>query len=94
MIPDFEWDCRKAASKLAKHGVSFAEAVTAFRDPYGRIVQDPRHSHSEERLALVGRSERRRLVAIMFTEREDRVRLISARKATRSERNDYEEASS
>lgn len=94
MIPGFEWDGRKAASNLAKHGVSFAEAVTAFRDPCGRIVQDPRHSHSEERLALVGRSERGRLLVIMFTEREDRIRLISARKATRSERNDYEEASS
>ena len=54
MIPDFEWDGRKAASNLAKHGVSFAEAVTAFRDLYGRVVQDPRHSHGEERLALVG----------------------------------------
>ena len=94
MIPDFEWDGRKAASNLAKHGVSFAEAVTAFRDLYGRVVQDPRHSHGEERLALVGRSERGRLLAIMFTEREDRIRLIRARKATRSERNDYEEASS
>ena len=94
MIPDFEWDRRKAASNLAKHGISFDEAVTVFRDPSGRMVQDPRHSVDEERYALIGLSEHGRLLAVMFTERWDRIRLISARKATRPERNDYEEASS
>ena len=91
MIPDFEWDPRKAASNLTKHGVSFVEAVTVFRDPQARIVQDPRHSVGEERLAILGQSERGRLLSVMFTERGTRIRLISARKATRRERNDYEE---
>lgn len=94
MIPHFEWDRRKAAGNLAKHGISFNEAVTVFRDPSGRMVQDPRHSVGEERLTLLGRSERGRLLAVMFTERGERIRLISARKATRRERNDYEETSS
>jgi len=91
MIPDFEWDPRKAASNLTKHGVSFVEAVTVFRDPQARIVPDPRHSVGEERLAILGQSERGRLLSVMFTERGTRIRLISARKATRRERNDYEE---
>ncbi len=91
MIPDFEWDPRKAASNLTKHGVSFVEAVTVFRDPQARIVPDPRHSVGEERLAILGQSKRGRLLSVMFAERGTRIRLISARKATRRERNDYEE---
>ena len=91
MSPEFEWDRRKAASNLAKHGVGFDEAVTVFRDAQARIVPDPRHSVGEERLAILGRSQRDRLLAVMFTERGTRIRLISARKATRRERTDYEE---
>jgi uncharacterized DUF497 family protein len=87
----FEWDPRKAASNARKHGVTFDEAATAFVDPFGRIVDDPRHSTRERRFALLGHSEQRRLLAVMFTERGDRIRLISARKATRRERHDYEE---
>ena len=89
----FEWDPGKAAANLAKHGVSFDEASTAFGDPLGRVVPDPRHSVGEERLALLAVSLRGRLLAVMFTERErgEVIRIISARLATRHERRDYEE---
>jgi uncharacterized DUF497 family protein len=90
----FEWDSRKAAANLAKHGVSFAEAMTVFMDPLGRLEPDDRHSLGEERLVLLGRATSDRLLAVMFTDRgAERIRLISARPATRSERTQYEEAS-
>jgi uncharacterized DUF497 family protein len=87
----FEWDPRKAAANLRTHHISFEEARTAFADPLGRIVDDPRHSADEEREALIGATERGRLVAVMFTERADTIRIISARLVTRQERIDYEE---
>ncbi len=93
-MPDalrFEWDQKKAAENRAKHRVSFEEAVTVFGDLLGLITDDPRHSEGEERYVLLGLSERQRLLAVMFTERGDVIRLISARKATRHERRDYEE---
>ena len=85
-------DPRKAAANERKHGVSFDEAATAFADPYGLVVDDPRHSVGEVRVALLGHSEPGRLLAVMFTERGDRIRLLSARKATRREHRQYEEA--
>ena len=88
---EFEWDPRKAAGNLAKHKVSFEEAATVFGDPLGRIVADPRHSAVEERLVLLGISKQRRLLAVMYIERAETVRIISARLATRPERRDYEE---
>jgi uncharacterized DUF497 family protein len=92
MALTFEWDARKAAANLAKHGVSFDEALTIFADPLGRLEEDDRHSVSEPRLVLLGRSRGDRLLAVMFTERgAERIRLISARQATRSERRQYEE---
>jgi len=63
-------------------------------DPYSLIVPDPRHSRHEERLVLLGYSSLQRLLAVMFTERGARLRLISARKATPTERRTYEEATS
>ena len=87
----FEWDPHKAATNARKHGVTFDEAATAFHDPHGRIVEDPRHPNGERRYALLGYSDDQRLLAVMFTERGDRIRLISARKATRRERHDHEE---
>jgi uncharacterized protein len=89
----FEWDPQKAAANERKHGVTFDEAVTAFGDPLGTVVDDPRHSVGEVRLVLLGYSQATRLLAVMFTERGDRIRLISARTATRRERKDYEEGS-
>ena len=91
MSLSFEWDPRKAAVNDIKHGVSFEEARTAFADPLGRIVADPRHSPREEREVLIGVTERARLVAVMFTGRDDAIRIISARQVTRKERIDYEE---
>jgi uncharacterized DUF497 family protein len=87
----FEWDARKAGNNVAKHGVSFEEAMTAFGDPLGRILADRPHSDAEERFLLVGESARRRLLVVMFTERGDAIRLVSARTATPRERRDYEE---
>ena len=89
----FEWDARKAATNLARHGVSFDEAITVFADPLGRLEGDDRHSVSEIRLVLLGTSSADRLLAVMFTERgAERIRVISARTATRSERRQYEES--
>jgi len=87
----FEWDGRKANDNLARHGVSFGEALTVFGDPLGRITDDPRHSEAEERFVLLGQSAQRRMLVVMFTERGDAIRLISARRAARRERRRYEE---
>jgi len=86
----FEWDPRKAALNLAKHAVSFEEALTAFGDPLAQIVDDPEHSLSEERSILLGQSDRGRLLVVLFTERRASIRLISARRATPRERRWYE----
>ncbi len=65
-----------------------------FGDPLGRITDDPRHSEGEERFVLLGQSAKRRLLVVMFTERGEALHLISARKATRRERREYEESES
>ena len=88
----FEWDPRKAARNLLKHRVSFTEALTVFADPLARIVDDPRHSRDEPRYILLGTSVHNRLVVVMYTERGEAIRLISARKATERERKSYEES--
>lgn len=87
----FEWDPVKAAKNLAKHAVAFEEAASAFGDRLGRITPDPRHSAEEDRYVLLGYSRRQRLLAIMFAERGEAIRIISARRASRRERRDYEE---
>ena len=89
----FEWDAVKAAANLAKHRVSFGEASTVFQDPLSVTVPDPRHSQSEQRFAILGRSARGRLLAVFHTEGDQRVRIISARPPTRFERGVYEEES-
>jgi uncharacterized protein len=88
---DFEWDRQKAAANLAKHKLSFEDAAAVFGDPLGRIVADPRHSTEEERFVLPGVSQGMGLLAVMYTERDEAIRIISARRATRRERRDYEE---
>ena len=90
MALELEWDPRKAAANLVKHKVSFDEAATVFGDPLGLIVPDPRHSVDEDRFVLLGLSQDRHLLAVMYTERGDAIRMISARKATCRERKDYE----
>ena len=92
MALEFEWDPAKADANARRHRVAFPEAMTAFADPLGGVLEDRTHSVGEVRLVLLALSSRRRLLAVMFTERgPDRVRLISARPATRSERRRYEE---
>lgn len=89
----FEWDPRKAAANRAKHGVSFEEAMTVFAAPLARIFDDPGHSRREKREIIVGDSLKGRLLVVCFVERRDRIRIFSARKATKRERRDYEESS-
>jgi len=88
---EFEWDAAKAAANLRKHGVSFDEAVTAFGDPRSVLLPDPDHSIGEERYVVLGMSSTSRLLVVAFVERPPRTRLITARLATRRERQDYEE---
>jgi hypothetical protein len=88
----FEWDAEKARENLRKHGVSFDEAVSAFRDLLSRTIRDPDHSEDEERYLLMGLSSRRRLLVVAHTERGDTIRLITARLASKRERLQYEEA--
>ena len=87
----FVWDPKKAASNLAKHSVSFEEAMSVFADPVARIFPDEEHSVDELREIIIGHSARRQLVLVSFTSINDHVRIISARKTTRRERKDYEE---
>jgi len=88
---NFEWDPNKDASNLEKHGISFAEASTAFFDPLSSTVLDPRHSDDEARFVLIGLTYAGRLVVVFHTDRGEAVRLISARPATRRERQAYEQ---
>ena len=92
MTTQFTWDPKKAASNLRKHGVSFEEALTVFGDPLARIHDDPFHSERESREIIVGHSTRGRLLLVSFAEQAGAIRLISARRATRHERLDYEKA--
>ena len=87
----FEWDPNKAKENLETHGISFDEASTAFRDTLSLAIYDPLHSEEEDRFVLIGNSHRNRLLVIVHTERADCIRLISARKATKKERKQYEE---
>jgi uncharacterized protein len=87
----FAWDPRKAQRNLAKHEVSFDEAVTVFEDEFFLVFADPDHSMAEIRFIIMGRSEQGRLLVVAYTERSDAIRIISAREATRSERKVYAE---
>jgi hypothetical protein len=91
MTPHFSWDSRKAAGNLRKHGVSFQEAATAFKDAYSITIPDPDHSSGEIRFLVIGASIWNRLLVVAHAERGDELRIISARLATRREREDYEE---
>jgi len=88
---DFTWSARKAHKNRQKHGVSFEEAVTAFHDPLSRTIEDPDHSRDEERFLLIGQSSRGRLLVVAHADFRERLRIISARLATRHERRTYEE---
>jgi uncharacterized DUF497 family protein len=86
----FEWDSEKAASNLGKHGVSFEEAATVFADPLSLTAFDPDHSQDEDRFITMGLSSAGRLIVVAHTDRDERIRIISARLATPREQRAYE----
>lgn len=87
----FECDPDKAAANLRKHKVSFAEAASVFLDPLALTFSDPDHSEEEDRAITIGLSPKQRVLFVSHCERGDRIRIISARKATRKERLQYEQ---
>lgn len=90
----FEWDPRKAAGNLRKHGVAFEEAVSVFLDPAARTFLDPDHSTFEHREITIGLSTDGRVLFVAHTERSGRLRIISARRAMPRERKQYEKVQS
>ena len=88
---EFDNDPAKATTNLRKHNVSFEEAASVFGDPIAYTFADPDHSHGEERWLMFGLSRMARVLAVIFTHRRGKYRLISARLATRHERKTYEE---
>jgi uncharacterized DUF497 family protein len=89
---EFEWHPPKAAANLKKHKVSFDEAKTVFGDKKHVVVPDREHSTEEERFLAIGLSDRGRFITLCFTERDPRLRLISARLSEPWERREYESA--
>ena len=88
---NIEWDTKKAKSNLRKHGVSFEEAATALSDPMAATGVDPDHSITEDRYVTFGVSEKERLLVLSHTEEKETIRIISARKASKGDRELYEE---
>jgi uncharacterized DUF497 family protein len=91
MALEFEWDPAKAERNFKDHGVSFDDATTIFRDTLSITISDPDHSDSENRFIDIGMSHRMELLVVSYTERKDKIRIISSRRATRAERKNYEE---
>jgi uncharacterized protein len=90
---EFEWNLDKATINLRKHGVSFQEATTAFDDALSVTFPDPDHSINESRYVMIGVSKSGQLLVVSHTDRESRIRIISARRATRQEKAFYAEGS-
>ena len=88
---NFEWDPAKARQNRRKHRVSFQEAATVFGDPLAVTYPDPDHSVSEQRFITVGMSGAGRVLMLAHLDRNENIRIISARKTTRRERKHYEE---
>ena len=88
---EFEWDPEKAAANVRRRRVSFSEAATVLEDPLSTTFPDEAHSEGEMRFVTVGVSQRGRLLVVAHTERNDTIRIISARRATRREREFYEQ---
>jgi uncharacterized DUF497 family protein len=88
VCPEFEWDDEKAAKNLEKHGISFAQAIPAFHDPLAIDVFDDREDYGEDRFILIGMCEGQ-VLTVAYTERGDRTRIISARRATKDEQAYY-----
>jgi len=86
----FEWDEAKSTANLRKHGVGFEESVTVFGDPRSLTIFDAEHSDQEDRYIDIGLSSSGRVLVVVYTERDDSIRIISCRRATRNERRQYE----
>jgi uncharacterized protein len=90
---EFAWDPDKAAANFRKHGVSFEDASSVFRNALAKVLPDPTHSEQEHRSLILGHSAGGRLLLVVFTESDDKIRIISARDASARERREYEEHS-
>jgi len=88
----FEWDEKKATRNLAKHNISFEEAITVFGDPLSNTFPDPDHSLNEHRFIIIGASESGKILVVAHTDDEQVVRIISAREVTYGERKSYEQS--
>lgn len=91
MALTLEWDENKSKRNVRKHGVTFGEAKTVFNDPFAITIEDPDHSANEDRYLDIGLSLKGEVLVVWYTERNDSIRLIGCRKATRFERKAYEE---
>jgi uncharacterized protein len=89
MKQEFEWHKAKAEANFRRHGVSFDLAKTVFNDPFAIERVDDREDFGEERFVIIGAAEGRVLLFVAYTEREERIRIISARRATQYEQDDY-----
>jgi uncharacterized protein len=85
MALQFEWDNKKAQANSKKHGITFEEASTIFSDYLSLTIPDPIHSIGEERFITIGTSIENKLIVVVYTEYNEVIRIISARKATRNE---------
>lgn len=90
MYFEFEWDEQKAKTNFQKHGISFKDAKTVFQDIFAYIFYDQWHSNDEDREIIIGHDSKNRLLLVCFTERNQKVRIISSRLATKKERQNYE----
>ena len=88
---EFEWDVIKAHQNLEKHGVSFEEGTDVFDDDLSLTVPDPDHSTNENRFLIFGLSKQQNHLVVSFTDRDDRIRIISARRMSRREIQAYEQ---
>jgi uncharacterized DUF497 family protein len=86
---EFEWHKAKAEANFRRHGVSFDLATTVFKDPFAVELVDDREEHGEERFVIIGMADDKVLLFVAYTEREERIRIISARRATQNEQDHY-----
>ena len=91
MALTFEWDETKSRTNISKHGIAFEEAKTVFNDPLAITIDDPVHADYERRYLEIGLSSKGRLIVVWYTERDESIRNIGCRLATRPERKSYEE---
>ncbi len=85
----FEWDQNKAEANEEKHGITFEEAKTVFNDPFAITIDDPDHSDNEYRYIDIGISSKSSVLVLWYTERNENIRIIGCRKATKFERKTY-----